>query len=259
MVGGISGVDEMVLRIRTVRGTPTATSSGGNPPPAGRHGRAGFDELLQVRYLTSQIFSDYAGRAGGYNTGDRIREFQLFGQGVPSEVTLTSPMIELPVRSYWAALSGSRYPDPDIAQVEIRTRTGDRLIEVTEHYGSGGEPKTEAEYNKLPKGFQGRSFPASSPAAVGVAGVNVTRPQGELVTSPSPRRYMQIQARLLSTDPEVAASLRAVRVQFTPPVASRTLAEVWPSEVPFGEERDFYSLSSFFCRRPAWGAAEPPL
>ena len=30
-----------------------------------------------------------------------------------------------------------------------------------------------------------------------------------------------------------------MRVQFTPPVASRTLAEVWPSEVPFGEERDF--------------------
>ena len=123
--------------------------------------------------------------------------------------------------------------------MEIRTRTGDRLIEETEYYGSGGEPKTEAEYNKLPKGFQGPVVSRVKPGGGWSSWSQRYAHPGELVTSPSPRRYMQIQARLLSTDPEMVASLRTVRVQFTPPVASRTLAEIWPSEVPFGEERDF--------------------
>lgn len=241
MVGGISGVDEMVLRA-----SDGTRDSNGNLKWEEIHRQQGgtveqgFDELFQVRYLTSQIFSDHAGRAGGYNTGDRIREFQLFGQGAPSEVTLTSPMIELPSavllgRIEWEA----DIPDPDIAQVEIRTRTGDRLIEETEYYGSGGEPKTESEYNKLPKGFQGPVVSRVKPGGGWSSWSQRYANPGELVTSPSPRRYMQIQARLLSTAPEVVASLRTVRVQFTPPVASRTLAEIWPSEVPFGEERDF--------------------
>jgi len=241
MVGGISGVDEMVLRASD--GTRDAN---GNLEWEEIHRQQGgtveqgFDELLQVRYLTSQIFSSQAGRAGGYNTGDRIREFQLFGQGAPSEVTLTSPIIELPSavllgRIEWEA----DIPDPDLAQVEIRTRTGDRLIEVTEYYGSGGEPKTEAEYNKLPKGFQGPVVSRIKPGGGWSSWSQRYAHSGELVASPSPRRYMQIQAQLLSTDPEVAASLRSMRVQFMPPVAGRSLAEVWPSEVPFGEERDF--------------------
>ena len=241
MVGGIHGIDEMVLRA-----SDGTRDSNGNLKWEEIHRQQGgtveqgFDELLQVRYLSSQIFSDHAGRAGGYNTGDRIREFQLFGQGAPSEVTLTSPMIELPSavllgRIEWEA----DIPDPDIAQVEIRTRTGDRLIEETEYYGSGGEPKTEAEYNKLPKGFQGPVVARVKPGGGWSSWSQRYATPGELVTSPSPRRYMQIQARLLSTDPEVVASLRTVQVQFTPPVAGRTLAEIWPSEVPFGEERDF--------------------
>ena len=241
MVGGISGVDEMILRA-----SDGTRDSNGNLKWEEIHRQQGgtveqgFDELLQVRYLSSQIFSSQAGRAGGYNTGDRIREFQLFGQGAPSEVTLTSPMIELPSavllgRIEWEA----DIPDPDLAQVEIRTRTGDRLIEVTEYYGSGGEPKTESEYNKLPKGFQGPVVSRIKPGGGWSSWSQRYANPGELVTSPSPRRYLQIQARLLSADPEVVASLRTMRVQFTPPVASRTLAEVWPSEVPFGEERAF--------------------
>ncbi len=267
MVGGISGVDEMVVRIsdgtRDSNGSlkwremyREAGSSQNSTPWSGAAvgtAESGFGRLEQVRYLNSQIFTSQGGRAGGYNTGDRIREVQLFGEGYPSEVTLTSPMIELPGsvilgRIEWDA----DLPDEEIVDLQIRTRTGDRLVEVVEFYGSGGEVKTEDDYNKLPTSFQGPIVNRLKPGGGWSSWSQRYTRSGQLVTSPSPRRFLQIQARLLSTSPNFAASLRSINVEFLPPVARQTVAEIWPNDITAREDHEFelYLNPTFVERQP---------
>ncbi|MDE2706309.1 MAG: hypothetical protein OXI35_14665, partial [Gemmatimonadota bacterium] len=254
MVGGISGVDEMVVRIsdgsRDSNGSLKwremyrQTGSAPNSTPwsgvSVGTSESGFEKLEQVRYLNSQIYTSQAGRAGGYNTGDRIREVQLFGEGYPSEVTLTSPMIELPGsvilgRIEWEA----DLLDSERVDVQIRTRTGDRLVEIVEYYGNGGDLKTETDYNNLPTSFKGPVVNRLQPGGGWSSWSQRYTRSGQLVTSPSPRRFLQIQARLLSTSPDVAASLHSIAVEFLPPVAHRTIAEIWPNTVEPREVREF--------------------
>ncbi|NKB71152.1 MAG: hypothetical protein GKR89_29120 [Candidatus Latescibacteria bacterium] len=240
MVGGISGVDELVTRF-----SDGGRDSNGNLKwtEVDRQQGGTIDKILekpvQTRFLTTQIFSEASGRAGGYNTGDRIREFQLFGAGYPSEVTLTSPMIEMPGTVILGDIEwDADIPDSNLVEVEVRTRTGDRLIEVTEYYGSGGEFKTQEDYDKLPTSFQGPIVTRKVPGGGWSSWSQKYLQPGDPITSPSPRRFAQIQVRLLSKSPEVAAQFRSVRVNFRPPVAHRSLAEVWPNNVPLGEDQD---------------------
>ncbi len=241
MVGDISGVDEMVVRI-----SDGTRDSNGSLKWREMHRQTGgtveseFEQLEPVRYLTSQIYTSQAGRAGGYNTGDRIREVQLFGEGYPSEVTLTSPMIELPGsvilgRIEWEA----DLPDSAQVDVQIRTRTGDRLVEIVEYYGNGGDRKTETDYANLPTSFKGPVVNRLQPGGGWTSWSQRYTRSGQFVTSPSPRRFLQLQARLLSTSPAAAASLRSIAVEFLPPVAHRTVAEIWPNTVEPRTVREF--------------------
>ena len=275
MVGGISGVDEMVVRIsdgsRDSNGSLKwremyrQTGSAPNSTPwsgvSVGTSESGFEKLEQVRYLNSQIYTSQAGRAGGYNTGDRIREVQLFGEGYPSEVTLTSPMIELPGsvilgRIEWEA----DLPDSERVDVQIRTRTGDRLVEIVEYYGNGGDLKTETDYNNLPTSFKGPVVNRLQPGGGWSSWSQRYTRSGQLVTSPSPRRFLQIQARLLSTSPDVAASLHSIAVEFLPPVAHRTIAEIWPNTVEPREVTRIRTLpQAHLCRAPARRATQPAL
>ena len=254
MVGGISGVDEMVVRIsdgsRDSNGSlkwrevyRQAGNAANSTPWSGvavGTAESGFNGLEQVRYINSQIFTSQAGRAGGYNTGDRIREVQLFGEGYPSEVTLTSPMIELPGSVILGSIEWEGdLPDEDIVDLQIRTRTGDRLVEVVEYYGNGGDLKTEQDYNNLPTSFKGPIVNKLKPGGGWSSWSQRYTQSGQLITSPSPRRFLQIQARLLSTSPDYAATLRSIKVNFLPPVARNTVAEIWPNDVVAREEREF--------------------
>lgn len=245
MVGWFNGVDEVVTWIsdgsRDPNGNLRFTEIDRDPSGQGRNDlQISLSEPAPVRYIRTQIFSDAPGRAGGYNTGDRIREFQIYGEGYPSQVTLTSPIIELPSATFLGAISWeAEVPDPELVDAEIRTRTGDRLVDVTEYYGSGGEPKTEDEYNKLPTSFKGPIVPRRVPGGGWSSWSQRYLTPGQRVTSPSPRRYLQIQARLLSQTPDLAATLRSIEVELLPPAAASSLAEVWPSEATPGHMEVF--------------------
>ena len=143
-------------------------------------------------------------------------------------------------------------PDPDLVDVEVRTRTGDRLIETTQYYGSGGDPKTESEYNKLPAKFKG---PVVTRRVVGGGWSPWSQKyieSGDPITSPSPRRFLQVQVKLVSHVLDKAANIRSVRVQFLSPVARRATAEIWPNDVPLGTPQDFevYINPTFVEREP---------
>ena len=62
---------------------------------------------------------------------------------------------------------------------------------------------------------------------------------GQPSLSPAPRRYIQLQVRLLSDDPFQAAVLDEIVLQSVPPLAERTRAEVFPTEVEGGKRRAF--------------------
>lgn len=245
MVGGFSGEDEVATwtsdGTRDPNGNLRWTEIDRNPSGQGRSDiEIATDEPVPVRYVRTQIFSDAPGRAGGYNTGDAVREMQIFGRGYPSEVTLTSPLIELPETAFLGAIAWEAdIPDADLVDVEIRTRTGDRLVEVTQYFGSGGEPKTQTEFNKLPASFKGPTVTQRVPGGGWSPWSQRYLTPGQRVASPSPRRFLQIQARLLSQRSDLAASLRALRVEMLPPAALTPLAEVWPAQVELGVPVDF--------------------
>ncbi|MSR83145.1 MAG: hypothetical protein EXS58_09505 [Candidatus Latescibacteria bacterium] len=254
MLGDIAGIDEMVTRT-----SDGSRDSNGNLRWTEIDRRTGgpiekeLDRLVQARYLTTQIFSEAAGRAGGYNTGDNIAEFQVFGQGYPSEVTLTSPLIELPSGVVLGSIGwDAELPDSALTDVVVRTRTGDRLVEITEYYGSGGEPKTETDYNNLPGSFKGPVVTRLVPGGGWSSWSQRYLRPGEQISSPSPRRFMQVQVQLISKVPDLAGLIRSLQVSFTPPVANQTLAEVWPDEAPVGALQDFelYLRPTFIERQP---------
>ncbi len=259
MVGGISRDDEMVLRASN-----GSRDSNGNLVWAEVHRQVGgsfqkdLEEPMQVRFIETQIFSDSPGRPGGYNTGDHIREFQLFGNGNPPEVTLTSPIIELPGSFILDNIEWEAdLPDPNLVDVQVRTRTGDRLIENTSYFTKGAEPQTEKEYSSLPGSIKGPIVTELVPAGWSPWSQRYLN-SGDKITSPSPRRYMQIQVQLLSKDPSVAASIRSLNVNFLPPVAHELIAEIWPNRAPLGQPQDFdLYLNPSFVERQTGGAPSP--
>ena len=62
---------------------------------------------------------------------------------------------------------------------------------------------------------------------------------GAAITSPSPRQFLELKARLLSDDPHRAAELRSIRLNFVEPLASQLLGEIEPSVVgALGKEQE---------------------
>ena len=90
------------------------------------------------------------GTQGFYNPG--IGEFMIFSKGSPAEVVLESDAIELPGL---VVLGSVRWEAelPSGTDVEIRTRTGDQLLQHIRYFDSGGGEVTADKHKKLP-GFR---------------------------------------------------------------------------------------------------------
>ena len=219
--------------------------------------RVNYEQFLgrptRVRHLWTRSTAEFQRGVGSGIPADGFREIQVFGEGYPPEIVLTSPLIELPGAFILGNIEWEAdIPDPDLVDVEVRTRTGDRLIEITEYYGSGGDFKTEADYNKLPTKFQGPVVTSRVAGGGWSPWSQKYIESGEPITSPSPRRFLQVQVKLVSLVPDLAANIRSVRVHFLSPVARRATAEIWPNDVPLGTPQDFevYLNPTFVEREP---------
>ena len=217
--------------------------------PEGYNIEKAFEDLIPVRFLRTRFFQP----EGYHRPNNYVREFQLFGQGFVPEVVLTSPLIELPEAVLLGAIKWEvDLPDPAHTRVEIRTRTGNRLIEETRYYGRGGYLKTASEYHKLPRSFQGPIVTHQIPGSGWSPWSPPYRRSGAAVLSPSPRKYLQIQVKLRSDSPELAPTIRSLRVGFQPPVAHQVRAEIWPDQVFLGVPQTFtcYLNPTFVAARP---------
>ncbi len=204
------------------------------------HGFFGYlndvqNPVRKVRFLDLLALANFIGDT--QNRTDRFwpqfNELMLFAGGVPAEVELQSDLIELPGLVTLGSIHWEADTPPD-TKVEIRTRTGDQLIQRIRFYDSNGIEKTAAEHKKLLAFLKG---PIDTSFALGPgwsAWSQQYQQPGDPVTSPSLRKFMQIQARLLSEDRQIAPALERISVELHTPVALGLRAEVWPPEAQVG-------------------------
>ena len=160
-----------------------------------------------------------------------VAEVQLYGEGFQPRVELESDLIRL---------GGSRNLlsiewDADVlpgTEVRIQTRTGNELGEVLHYYKKDGTEVTESQYGKMLSIFRGEIVPEEVPGNDWSDWSEpYTLPSGSAITSPSPREFLKVRATLVAEDPQVAASLRSIRLNFVDPVAKGLIGEVVPFQV----------------------------
>ena len=176
-----------------------------------------------------------------------LSEFQAFGEGYMPEVTLTSPLIQLGGSRNITSIEWDADTPPG-TRMEIRTRTGDELREIKHFFDKSGNEVTEKRYNQLPKSFRGEVTVDYMPGSGWSSWTRSYRSSGDAITSPSPRKYLLLQAALLSDDPSLYPTLKAIRVNFVDPVARELVGELWPNQLAqagISQVFSFYLRPSF--------------
>ena len=177
-------------------------------------------------------------RVPGCGAGGTTDEIQIFGEGFPSEVDFRSPLIDLGTGKNLNSVEWSG-DEPPGTRIEIRTRTGNEVIETYTFRDKNGKEVTERKYNKLIPSFKG---PIDTTLAAGgdwSAWSRIYSFSGEAFLSPSPRRYLEIDVRMTSDSPTVGASLDHLAVNFTQPLAGRVLGEISPQQTLPGVLTEF--------------------
>ena len=171
-----------------------------------------------------------------------IREIQLYGRGFLPQVQLTSSMIELGRNARILSTITWDAETPAGTQVQVRTRTGNRLEQVIQYFTKNGLEVNEAQYRKLLSFQRGDSLVTTIPGADWSQWSQFYEAPGATISSPSPRRYIMIQATLRSDDPDRAPLLRNVHLRLDDPLASQVLGEIAPLKIQQDGRQDTLSL-----------------
>ncbi len=175
-----------------------------------------------------------------FGANAELAEVQLYGEGFLPRLALESDLIRLGGSRNLLSIEWESDAPPG-TEVWIQTRTGNELGEVLHYFKKDGTEVTESQYGKMLSLFRGEIVPEE------VAGNDwsdwsepYTLPAGSAITSPSPREFLKVRATLVSEDPQVAASIRSVRLNFVDPVAQGLIGEVVPFQVDsLGLEQPF--------------------
>ena len=179
-----------------------------------------------------------AGTIPGCAAGGTTDEIQIYGRGFPQQVGFTSPLIDLGEgRNLNSVEWGGDTPLG--TRTEIRTRTGNDVKETYTFYDKNGKEVTESRYGKLIPSFRGAIDTSITPGGDWSPWSNIYSESGTAFKSPSPRRYMEIDVRLVSNSPDAAASLDYLAVNFTQPLARSAVGEITPQQAIPGEMTDF--------------------
>jgi hypothetical protein len=255
----------------TVRVSDGSTASDGTPiwnmvsPPERErnattnrfiYAEDGF-EPLRTRFIEF-VHLDGSNTAPPTHVG--VRAMQVFGEGRVAGVVLTSPLIEFKDRSNRRqahALTRVEWvgETPPGTRIEVRTQTGNEVIPKWRFFLTNGTEVTRDKYwnrRTKPKD-RGDSLATFSQGVDWSAWSRAYEHSGDRFISPSPRRFLRLQATLDSDWPDAVATLDSIIVHFTDPFASQVLAEVTPQiDVASGVPDTF----SVFVR-PIFRADEP--
>ena len=185
----------------------------------------------------SQGLTQGFGTCYGHGTAD---EYQVFGEGLPADVELTSGPIELGGDKNLMSVSWEAETPPG-TRVEIRSRTGNHMrVDTTAWFDNKGEPVSQRRWNSLRK--QNRAGDVTEIRNAGddwSPWSNIYTASGQAFQSPSPREAMELSARLVSESPLTAASLDWIAVEFSAPIARSVFGEIVPTQVQPGELTEF--------------------
>ncbi len=159
-----------------------------------------------------------------------IREIQLYGRGFLPEVSLASEPIELGRAARMLSSVQWTANAPPGTQVRVRTRSGNQLDQHIRYFSNTGQEVNEAKYRKLLSFQRGDSTVTIIPGADWSPWSAPYAVPGAPITSPSPRRYVMIEATLRSDDPDAAVLLRSLRLALDAPLASQILGEIAPNK-----------------------------
>ena len=206
--------------------------------PLNQRGIVHFEErfpLMKLRYIRL-LFGMISGALSGVTA-----EMQVFGEGFPAKLTALSPMYDLGGEKMVSAIEWRAESPPD-TRLEIRSRSGNLLDEQYTFYDKNGKEVTEKKYNKLIPSFRGPIDTTSTVGSDWSGWSPAYEFSGQGFLSPGPRRFVQLETRLLSEDPFAAPTLEALTLHIHPPLAQETRAEIYPAEVEPGAPRDFTYL-----------------
>ena len=130
--------------------------------------------------------------------------------------------------------------DTDVGTfIEIQTRTGSELVEEYRYFNSGGAEVSAEAYAGLGFFSKGPVDTTEVPGGDWSAWSLPYETSGAAITSPSPRQFLELKARLVSDDPHRAAELRSMQLNFVEPLANQLLGEIEPGVVgALGKEQE---------------------
>ena len=170
-------------------------------------------------------------------------EFQVFGEGYPASTFMQSPIYDLGAVRNATALSW-QVETPEGTRVEIRSRTGNMLQESYVFHDKNGKEVTERRYDKLIPSFKGWIDTVRSPGDDWSIWSQAYERSDRGFLSPTPRRFVQLQAYLFSDDPMERAVLDELVLSYAEPLAAATRAEIDPIQAQPGQRTEFtYYLS----------------
>ena len=165
-------------------------------------------------------------------------EFQVFGEGYPAGTIMQSPIYDLGAVRNATALRW-QIEVPEGTRVEIRSRTGNLLQQSYVFHDKNGKEVTEKKYNKLIPSFKGRIDTVRSPGDDWSIWSQAYERSDRGFLSPAPRRFVQLQAYLLSDDPMQGAVLDELVLSYDEPLAAATRAEIDPIQAQPGQRTEF--------------------
>ena len=211
---------------------------------------------LRLIYPTSQGGNIIGGGLSGSdiaNTGrldglGLVSEFQVYGEGYPARVVLRSPVIDLGTNWNITAIEWE-LDAPLGARFALRSRTGDHVVEQMRYFDKNGKEVTKRRYEKLIASFRGPIETTLQPGDGWSVWSEEYLRTGTRFRSPSPRRYVQLEAELRADDPQAGIALDALSLIYSRPLARTAVGEVYPARVEPGEQTDFtYFLRPEFAR-----------
>ena len=171
-----------------------------------------------------------------------IEELMVFGTGFPREVSFNSGIIDLGKTKNITGLNWLADTPPN-TNIEIRTRSGNRLDLAISYYDKNGKEVTEKKYGKLIPSFRGKIDTSFSPSSDWSPWSRVYSFNETQFLSPTPRRYAEIDVRLTSENRMHSAVLDLISLSFSEPLGNIVEGEVGPNLVQPGIEYDFtYAL-----------------
>ena len=166
-------------------------------------------------------------------------EVQVFGQGYPRQISLQSDLIDLGSVQNITSVEWATDTPPG-TRIEVRSRTGNEVEERSVYYDKDLREVTKRRWEKLIPSFRGPIDTLRSAGGDWSPWSRAYTLSGAPVQSPSPRRFVELDMRLISASGEAAAGVDWVGLNFSPPIAQETLGEIVPLQVRPGEMTQFF-------------------